>query len=133
MRAGRVQARGRGNRLVLPGRTVTLRVCGQRLEVTGNNAQVVIAHELRGVVEGLGHRPVHHGVLVAPGLEEPDDLGLAPAAKPGVVVIAQAGRVPAIEQGTGEEWRTRFIESLLVEGQAPWRMAAAAVARPWTI
>jgi hypothetical protein len=68
-------------------------------------------------------------VLVAPGLEELHDLRLAPAAQPGVVVLAQARCVPAVEQGAGEERLAGLIQCLLVERQAARRVATAAVAR----
>ena len=65
---------------------------------------------------------------VAPGLEELHDLRLRPAAQPGVGVLAQARRIPAVEQGAGEERRAGFIQGFFVEGQAARRVATAAVA-----
>ena len=67
-------------------------------------------------------------MLVATGLEELHDLFLTPAPQAGVVVLAQAGGVPAVEQGTGQERRAGFVQGLFVERQPPWRVATAAVA-----
>ncbi|MND87398.1 hypothetical protein D3C80_793980 [compost metagenome] len=129
MRPRAVEPRRRRFGLVLPRRTVALRVAGQRLQVAGDGGQVVVTHELRGVVECLGHRAEYHRMPVAPGLEELRDLGLAPAPQPGVGVGTQARCIPAIEQGTSEERLAAVIQGLFVEGQAPRRMAAATVAR----
>ncbi|MNE46270.1 hypothetical protein D3C80_1405970 [compost metagenome] len=94
----------------------------------GNGGQVVVVHELRGVVERLGHRAEYHGMPVAPGFQELRDFCLAPAPQPGVVVGAQARCVPAVEQGTGQERLAAFIQGLFVEGQAARGVATAAVA-----
>ena len=113
--------------LVLPWLAVTFGVAGQRLQVVGDGGQVVVMHELRGVVERLCHRTEYHCMPVAPGLQELRDLRLAPAPESCVVVGAQAGCIPAVKQCTGQERLAAVIQRLFIEGQAAWRVATAAV------
>lgn len=129
MRTRRIQALRSRYRLILPGRTVALLVARQRPQIACNRRQVIVAHELRGVVERLGHRAINHRMFVATGLEELHHFRLAPAPQAGVGIVPQARCVPAVEQATGQVRLATFIQGLLVEGQAPWRVATAAMPR----
>src|SRR5690606_40328538 len=93
-----------------------------------NRLQILVCHELRGVVERFHHGAEHDAVLVASALEEGNDLLFGPAANAVSGFTAQRRCPPAVEQSTGQEGIVAFIKALFVHGKATWRVAGAAVA-----
>ncbi len=116
--------------VILPGGTVAGGIAGQGFQVMTDRLQVVIRHELGRVVEGIRHRAEDDGMAVPAALEEGVYVLLAPAAKTGIRVAAQARRIPAVEKRAGKIERAAFIERFFRHGDGARRMTAAAMTRP---
>ncbi|MNQ80976.1 hypothetical protein D3C85_959750 [compost metagenome] len=95
----------------------------QRFQVAGDGHQVAVAEVLGTVMNDVGHVARHRGKAILPGLEQLHRVVDGPQ-------VTQAERAPLFHGFPGQivlAAGTGIAHGLLLEGNAPWRMASATV------
>ena len=90
----------RSRPVVLPRRAIPRGSARERLQVARDAPQVLVRHELGGVVERLEHRAEDDTMPVPPGLQVGDDIVLAPPSEARIRVLGRSAKAMPLSVST---------------------------------